>query len=95
MPVLFKLTSLRPKDVKAKIVDTLLWSQFLNPERVGGHSLAAWGERLGYPKGDFTDFTQYSDEMLEYCKQDVRVNYQILRALEKEYGDTIQGYSIY
>jgi len=34
-------------------VDTLLLSQFLDPDRLGGHSLEAWGERLGYPKMNF------------------------------------------
>lgn len=37
--------------IKLKTVaDTLILSRLLNPSRDGGHSLAAWGETLGYPK---------------------------------------------
>lgn len=37
-------------------------------------SLEAWGYRLKLSKGKFTDFDSgVSDEMVEYCKQDVRV----------------------
>lgn len=67
--------------------DTLLWSKLLNADRLGGHSLAAWGKRLGNYKGDFTDWTQYSAEMLEYCIQDTAVNADIYHALIKEIGN--------
>ena len=43
----------------------------------GSHGLKAWGYRLGYLKGEFaeqTDWSTYSDEMLEYCKNDVELN---------------------
>lgn len=72
-----------------KVVDTILISRLLRPDRDGGHSLAAWGERLGFPKGDHTDFSQYSQEMLEYCINDVRVTaklYRYLQAEADEYG---------
>lgn len=36
------------KDVS--IVDTLCWSKALNPDRLGGHSLDEWGNRVGYNK---------------------------------------------
>lgn len=36
-----------------KLVDTLLWSRLFHPDRYGGHSLAAWGDRLGVPKTDY------------------------------------------
>jgi len=39
----------------------------------GSASLKAWGWRLADHKIDFKDFSQYSEEMLEYCKQDVAV----------------------
>jgi hypothetical protein len=34
-------------------IDTLLLSRLFNPDRFGGHSLEAWGERLGHKKTDF------------------------------------------
>jgi hypothetical protein len=86
---------------KPLILDTLVLSRFLHPERYGGHSLAAWGERLNFPKTDFTDFTTYTPEMLEYCKNDVLLNYRVLIELLKEFkekynGATItEGFSVY
>lgn len=67
--------------------DTLLWSKLLNADRLGGHSLAAWGKRLGNYKGDFEDWTKFSQEMLEYCIQDTAVNLSIYNRLLEEKGD--------
>lgn len=64
-----------------KLTDTLVMSRLFNPVREGGHSLKAWGEKLGNLKGDFTDFSQYSDEMLEYCINDVAVNVLVYKHL--------------
>jgi DNA polymerase-1 len=41
-----------------KLRDTLILSRLYDPSRKGGHSLAAWGETLGYPKGDFDDYAE-------------------------------------
>jgi DNA polymerase I-like protein with 3'-5' exonuclease and polymerase domains len=49
---------------------------------VGSHSLKAWGHRLGIFKGESPDFTEFNEEMLEYCKQDVRVTVALYRHLE-------------
>jgi DNA polymerase I - 3''-5'' exonuclease and polymerase domains len=38
---------------EVKITDTLILSRLLNPDRRGGHSLKAWGERKGEYKDDF------------------------------------------
>ena len=38
---------------EVKITDTLIWSRLFNPDRRGGHSLEAWGKRLGDFKDDF------------------------------------------
>ena len=53
-----------------RVVDTFVLSQLYNPSYPGGHSLAAWGERLKYKKGEFSDFSQFSEEMLRYCMRD-------------------------
>jgi DNA polymerase-1 len=39
----------------------------------GSPSLKAWGWRLATHKIEFKDFTEYSQEMLDYCVQDVAV----------------------
>jgi len=66
-----------------KVTDTLVMSRLANPQREG-HSLKWWGEQLGYPKGDHDDWSQYSAEMLSYCKQDVSINEQVYEALISE-----------
>jgi len=66
-----------------KITDTLVMSRLANPQREA-HSLGHWGEKLGYPKGNYSDWTQYTPEMVEYCTQDVTVNEQVYKALIKE-----------
>lgn len=83
---LHKPDKLFGKDIK--ITDTLVRSRLLNPDRKGGHSLGAWGKVLGDFKGDFTDFSKYSDSMLLYCQQDTQITKLIFEKLEKEY----QGY---
>jgi len=89
-PILNRLTG---SEIKlSQVRDTLIESQLYNPTRDKGHSLSAWGERLGFPKGDHTDFEYYSPEMLEYCKQDVRVTRKVAQELSKE-GDKFSSKS--
>lgn len=63
------------------VVDTLVLSYLYHPHLPGGHSLKAWGERFKFPKDDFKDFSKFSQEMLTYCQQDVRVTVRVFRAL--------------
>jgi len=84
-PVLNRLTG---SDIRLnQIRDTLIESQLYNPVRDGGHSLEAWGKRLGSEKIEYNDFDHFSPEMLEYCKQDVNVTQKLGMALEKEGKD--------
>jgi DNA polymerase-1 len=56
-----------------KVVDTLILSR-MNHKHEGGNSLKEWGIHLKMHKGDFTDFDSgLCDEMIDYCKQDVRI----------------------
>lgn len=53
----------------------------------GRHSLKAWGIRLGELKGDFAetnDWSNYTEEMKQYCIQDTLVNLNLYRMLEKQ-----------
>lgn len=79
-----------------KLTDTLLWSKLLNADRYGGHSLEAWGKRLGKLKQDFSDFSQFSQTMLEYCQQDTAVNEELLYELlaEKAVHNWERAYSV-
>jgi DNA polymerase I-like protein with 3'-5' exonuclease and polymerase domains len=85
-PVLKKVWNITVK--KSQVVDTLVLSRLYNPSLEDGHSLAAWGQRLGFPKGDFTDFDNgLTDEMLQYCKQDTLVTAKLYQHLEREMKD--------
>jgi len=64
-----------------QVVDTLVLSQLFNPIRDGGHSLAAWGNRLGHPKWEQENFEIYNKEMLEYCKNDVNLTQVLYKKL--------------
>lgn len=55
------------------IVDTMVMSMVYSPSFDGGHSLGNWGNKLTMPKGEFNDFSAFSDEMLRYCLQDTRI----------------------
>ena len=69
---------LEPKLIQPKkIIDTLLISRMIHydiPTPKGSrnpHSLQSWGIRLGVYKGDFHDFENFSDEMVEYWLGDL------------------------
>jgi len=57
-----------------KIYDTLIMSRLNQFNRIGKHSMKSWGENLLFPKGDYSDWSQYTPEMMSYCVQDVTVN---------------------
>ena len=71
IPVLRKLFNFNPS---GKITDTLVLSRVLYPDRPKpegvkgrGHSLEAWGRRLGFPKGKPPGFEGYSEEACGLC----------------------------
>ena len=71
LPVLSRLWDI--KIAQDRIVDTLVISRLFNPDTNGGHSLASWGSKFGYPKGDHSDWSELSEEMIQYCKTDVDI----------------------
>ncbi len=81
-PVLNRLTGVGIK--VSQVLDTLLLSQLTSPVRDGGHSLGAWGERLGFPKIDFKEFSEFTEEMLQYCINDVNLTHRLYIALLPE-----------
>ena len=75
LPVLCRLTGL-VVDPQC-VVDTLVVSRLLNAGIEGGHSLDAWGQRLGCLKSHFNDWTGWSQQMEDYCVQDVEVTHKL------------------
>jgi DNA polymerase I-like protein with 3'-5' exonuclease and polymerase domains len=82
-PVLKRVWGITVK--KSQVVDTLVLSRLYNPSLEDGHSLGAWGQRLGFAKGDFTDFDSgWSVEMENYCIQDTLVTQKLYEHLTQE-----------
>lgn len=79
-------------EYKGKIVDTLLMSRLQRPKRTNPadyhgrnpHSVEAWGVRFGVLKQEHEDWSQFSQDMLRRCEQDVEIQYKIYHALLKE-----------
>lgn len=70
-----------------ELYDTLVISRLLKFSLEGGHSLDSWGERLGIKKGKFDAFETFSQEMLEYCRQDVLVTEALYNFQERFRND--------
>lgn len=88
VPWLFKLWKARvPSD---RCIDTFVLSCLFNPKLpkpedapadVGTHSLAAYGYRFKDKKHEFNDFSKFTDEMLTYCFQDVKLTLKVYKSL--------------
>ena len=79
--VLTRLVHTNVKDGDAK----LLKLGKLPGKLFGSHSLAAWGHRLGNYKGDYDGgWETFSQEMLDYCIQDVEVTAHLFKQLSDE-----------
>ena len=90
IPVLQRLLNTNFSTIN--IEDTMIMSQITDPRRDGGHSLRSWGDRLGFDKGDHEDWSQFSQEMLDYCVRDVEITtkvYNILKHQVKDYRDAL------
>ncbi len=82
LPVMLKLWGINVH--RDRVIDTLVMSRLFRPDLDGGHSLAAWGQRLGFAKGDHDEWDVLSDEMIEYCKRDVDVTEKLYNKLVEQ-----------
>jgi DNA polymerase I len=71
----------------SRVYDTLIISRLQQMSREGGHSLKNWGKILNFGKGEYNDWSQYTEEMLEYCIQDVELTYKVAESLKLEGGN--------
>ena len=70
---------------KSQCEDTLLLSRLSDSSRDGGHSLEAWGNKLGFEKIDFSDYDGgLTEEMVTYCIRDVELTSKVYDVLWKE-----------
>jgi DNA polymerase-1 len=76
------LSRLIHSDLKTEDAPRLASKQ-LEARLYGSHSLEAWGQRLGQPKGNYKGgFDTWNQEMQTYCEQDTRVTLALLRFLK-------------
>jgi len=77
-----------PADVE--IIDTLVLARLVNPAK-GHNSLKAIAERAGLEQKDDFDVADFdnglTDEMIDYCLQDTRANWDAYRFLLKEFDE--------
>lgn len=74
--------------------DTLVLSHLYDYRIEGGHSLDAWGKRLGVRKFEFNDFSKLTPAMIDYCIQDVELNTKLWKYLRKYFADASWSKSI-
>lgn len=77
------------------VTDTLIISRLHKPNRQSPphcpnkkapHSIEAWGYRVGRPKPEHEDWSEFSEEMLHRCSEDVEILQRVHDFLKKE-GD--------
>jgi len=91
-PVLKRLLAIMPNP-QAVVVDTLVWSRALYPDRAleGGHGLEAWSKRNDSYKPPIDDWSQYTPEILDRCLWDIdnnKITYEKLRAEAAQYDSS-------
>lgn len=79
---------------KVEIIDTMILSKVLNPDRFGGHSLDELSSKTGTRKIAFRKsipanerFKDFAADMLYYCIYDVKSNTQVYNMLVEEWGN--------
>ena len=98
IPVIQKLTQaiFTARIIDTLICTRLIWPKELlyeldteqypqvPPKLRGSAGLKAWGYRLADNKIEFKDFSEYSQEMLDYCIQDVEVTKKLWEHIVKQ-----------
>jgi hypothetical protein len=85
-PAMYKIFKWRPHPA-ANIHDTMLMSQAQNYRRFmsGTHKLEDWGNFLGYPKGDHSDWSKWTPDMQIYWERDIDLNKKVYDYLLGEF----------
>lgn len=83
-----------------KVMDTMVMSQVLNPERklppqayalnagnIGAHTIQAHGIRMGRHKPENEDWSKLTDHMLHRCEEDVHIGQDFYHYLMEEWRE--------
>lgn len=78
-------------DLKERDFELVKKNEAFPKNLIGSHGLKAWGYRLGCLKGTYgetNDWSTFSQEMLDYCVQDVEVTHKLWQLIEsKNYSE--------
>ena len=92
LPLLEKIYGWKPSK-GTEIIDTVVRSRLYKsdrrlpdgcPSNAAPHGLESWGYRVGRGKPSHDDWSQFSPDMLNRCKEDVEINCLVYWALEAE-----------
>lgn len=75
-------------------LDTLVVSKLVNYSRPEGHSLEDYGVEFGIDKNKYSDFTQFSEELLQRCITDVEINHKVYLKYLRIINDTSWNSSV-
>jgi hypothetical protein len=86
LPLLKKLFGWTPRPDQ-KIQDTMIMSMVLDYKRFGeeGHSVRAWGQYYGDEKVEHEDWSEFSEEMRQRCRKDVKLQVRMYNDLMAEF----------
>lgn len=87
------LHGLFPELAEKDCIDTLIVSKIVDYPRQG-HSVEDYGNEFGLPKGDFSDWSRYSQEMEDYCRRDVDITERIYLKYRKYINNPDRASSI-
>ena len=71
-------------EFKGQLIDTLIMSRVLWPDRPWGHSVDKWGKHLGMQKVENDEWLVFTPTILERCRVDVLIQLEIYKRLTKE-----------
>lgn len=77
----------------SKHYDVIVASRLADPKREGGHSLRSFGERTGTYKGEWNDWSCWSEGMESYCKGDCLTTWAAYGLVQSELAG-FQPYSV-
>lgn len=82
LPVMVRLLGVKEPNVATQTIDTFIVSRLVDYPR-SKHSVKDYGIEFGLYKGEVTDFSKYSEELVEYCERDVDITEKIYEKYKK------------
>lgn len=75
-PVLCSIIHFCCDDIATRSIDTFIISKLFDYSREG-HSIEDYGIEFGLEKGKFNDWSQLTDDMVDYCRRDMEICHRI------------------